>query len=437
MDEATSALDGENSEVIEALLTASENRTTIFISHKIASAKRADRVVVMDKGTIAEVGTHSELMHAGGLYKRLHDAQVELETEEDTVDYIRRRPSTHTTGAAGDDAETAQPTEEQTELPELRKRSIFANLWTIFGEQKRFWHIFFIGAAAAVVTAQIFPVQAILLGRVLQTFQNPIDEVQSLANFWALMFFVVGLGALLAYAVLGFFMTLFGMHLTTFYRHEYFRAVLTQRMEFFDRVASGAIVSRLSTDPANLHELISVNIGLLISIFVSVISGSIIALAFSWKFALVAIFGAMPMTFFAGFIRMKLDTTLAEATIKVFEESARFASDALSVIRTVKAFTMEDTVRRSYENHLATSIGKLYKQTAVITLFFALSESLELLAAALAFWYGGKLLSDGETDTEKFFTVFIAVIVGGQAAGALFGFSSSKADKKFGPISSY
>ncbi|TWU74032.1 hypothetical protein ED733_002101 [Metarhizium rileyi] len=425
MDEATSALDGENSEVIESLLTASENRTTIFITHKIMSAKRANRIVVMDKGLVAEMGTHSELLSANNLYKRLYDTQAQLEVDDEPVHAIRRKSTAKDVAIADDAAATEEPSEQHAEMPELLKRSLLTNLWTIASEQKRYWPIFFIGAAAAVVTAQIFPVQAILLGRVLQTFQEPMSQVRSAVNFWALMFFVVGLGALIAYATLGFFMTLFGMHLTTFYRLEYFRAVLLQRMEFFDRVASGAIVSRLSTDPANLHELISVNIGLLISIFVSVISGSIIALAYSWKFALVAIFGGMPMTFFAGFIRMKLDSSLAEATIKVFEESARFASDALSVIRTVKAFTMEDTVRRSYENHLSLTIGKLYTRTAVIMLFFALSESLELLAAALAFWYGGKLLGGREATTEQFFTVFIAVIVGGQAAGALFGFSSN------------
>jgi ATP-binding cassette subfamily B (MDR/TAP) protein 1 len=59
-------------------------------------------------------------------------------------------------------------------------------------------------------------------------------------------------------------------------------------------------------------------------------------------------------------------------------------------------------------------------------LFFALSESVELLAAALTFWYGGRLRSDGQLSVEAFFTVFISVVVSGQASGAIFGFSSSK-----------
>lgn len=429
MDEATSALDNENSKVIETLMTASEDRTTIFISHKISSAMKADRIIVIDQGQVVEQGTHEELMASGGLYKRLHDAQLQDESEPTEFSPVESSLIELNPLVKGPSVVSDSSPNQIAEIPDVTKRSLFSNLCIIAKEQKRYWPVLLIGVFAAIITAQIFPVQAILLGRVLDTFQNNTRQSQQLssdANFWSLMFFVVGLGALISYAVLGFFMTLLGIRLTKFYRLDYFRAILSQRVEFFDRVTSGALVSRLSTDPSNLHELISVNFGLLISIFVSIISGSIIALVFSWRLALVAIFGAMPVVFAAGFIRMTLDSSLAEATAKIFEESARFASDSLSSIRTVKAFTMETIVQKSYEQHLAQTMRKLSRKTAAITLFFAFSESAELLAAALGFWYGGKLMKEGKTSTEEFFTVFIAVIVGGQAAGALFGFSSSR-----------
>ncbi|KAL7929945.1 P-loop containing nucleoside triphosphate hydrolase protein [Trichoderma chlorosporum] len=428
MDEATSALDNENSKVIEALMTASGDRTTIFISHKISSAMKANRIIVLDQGQVAEQGTHEALVASGGLYKRLHDAQ--LQDQPDSTVFTPVESSLTELKPLIKDSSIALDSspDRSAEIPDIANRSLFSNLLIIAKEQKSYWPILLTGVLSAIVTAQIFPVQAILLGRVLDTFQNNSkgsEKLSSDANFWSLMFFVVGLGALVAYAVLGFFMTLLGIRLTKFYRLDYFRAILSQRIEFFDRVASGALVSRLSSDPSNLHDLISVNFGLLISIFVSILSGSIISLVFSWRLALVAIFGAMPVVFAAGFIRMTLDSSLAEATAKIFEESARFASDSLSSIRTVKAFTMENIVQKSYEEHLAQTMKKLSRKTAAITLFFAFSESAELLAAALGFWYGGKLLKDGKTSTEEFFTVFIAVIVGGQAAGALFGFSSN------------
>lgn len=427
MDEATSALDNDNAKVIESLMTHSSKRTTIFISHKIQSVMQADHIVVLDKGSVAEQGTHNELMRTGGVYKRLYDAQInlDLKQEQGPVETMQKSSALKLKVSQKSSA-SYEPSVGPYNALQPHKRSLSSNLWEIARENKRFWPIFITGLCACVVTAQPFPAQGILLGQVLETFQGPIEKIQSKANFWASMFLIVGFAALISYAVMGFSMTLLGVHVLDFYRLEYFRAVLLQRMDFFDKMSSGILVSRLSTDPSNLQELIGVNMGLLISMCIQIISAAIIGLAFSWKFALVGIFGAQPVVFAAGFVRWKLDTALTEATATIFEESARFASDALSAIRTVKAFTLELTVQESYRSHLSSTIQTLYRKTALIMLFFALSESVELLALALAFWYGGKLLSQEEMSTAAFFTVFIAVIFGGQAAGAIFGFTSSK-----------
>jgi ATP-binding cassette subfamily B (MDR/TAP) protein 1 len=425
MDEATSALDNENAKVIESLMISSSNRTTIFISHKIQSAMQADQIVVLDKGRVVERGTHNDLMETNGVYKRLYDAQTSFEPLQKKVE-VKPDLSVCSEKVSGDTFVSHQLLDTQTNMPVSSQRSFSSNLWEIAKENKRLWPLFLVGVGACIITAQPFPAQGILLGQVLETFQGPRNETQGKANFWASMFLVVGFAALISYAIMGFFMTLLGVHILGFYRLEYFRSVLLQRMEFFDQTSASILVSRLSSDPSNLQELIGVNMGLLISMAIQILSAAIIGLAFSWKFALVGIFGAQPVVFTAGYLRWRLDTALTETTSKIFEESARFASDALSAIRTVKAFTLEVKVQDSYQSHLSSTIRTLYRKTALIMFFFALSESVELLALALAFWYGGKLLSQGEMSVAAFFTVFIAVIFGGQAAGAIFGFTSSK-----------
>ncbi len=75
LDEATSSVDALTEvRISRALSRLAEGRTTIAIAHRLSTAARADRVLVLDEGVLVEDGTHDELVAAGGVYRRLHDA---------------------------------------------------------------------------------------------------------------------------------------------------------------------------------------------------------------------------------------------------------------------------------------------------------------------------------------------------------------------------
>lgn len=96
LDEPTASLDAYSEEFIyRQFLALSENRTAVFVTHRMATARLADRILVIDRGRIAEEGSHGELMQKQGLYAELFKAQAEF----------YRDASQETEGAAAADTE--------------------------------------------------------------------------------------------------------------------------------------------------------------------------------------------------------------------------------------------------------------------------------------------------------------------------------------------
>jgi ABC-type multidrug transport system fused ATPase/permease subunit len=92
LDDSLSSVDTQTEKLIQSALdNLMEGRTTFVIAHRLSTVRRADMILVMDKGQIVERGTHDELLKRGGLYKEIHDLQLtHNDTFADEVESIER-----------------------------------------------------------------------------------------------------------------------------------------------------------------------------------------------------------------------------------------------------------------------------------------------------------------------------------------------------------
>ena len=86
LDEATSALDSESELLVQkALANLMQTKTSIVIAHRLSTIRRADKIVVMERGRIVESGTHAELIEHGGRYRRLYELQFAEEEQHASI----------------------------------------------------------------------------------------------------------------------------------------------------------------------------------------------------------------------------------------------------------------------------------------------------------------------------------------------------------------
>lgn len=173
LDEATSALDPHAESIVQkALDSASKNRTTIVIAHKLATIRNADNIVVMSKGKIMEQGRHEELVSKNGIYATLVKAQdlapVIIEknhgsegpsTSDETLikedDHVDRVQSLARVQTAEAQQLTGLKDRENHDLYE--KRGVILNIWRLLRGTPDIWLWFAVTVGTCIAGGERFP----------------------------------------------------------------------------------------------------------------------------------------------------------------------------------------------------------------------------------------------------------------------------------------
>lgn len=458
LDEATSALDTKSEGVVQAALDkAAEGRTTIVIAHRLSTIKSAHNIVVLVDGRIVEQGTHDRLVDQKGTYHSLVEAQrineekdaeaLESDDELEEEDVLPKpdiaRIKTVASGSASLDAEDEKArlsfgrsgTHKSISSAVLSKRTPEIgkkySLWTlvrfIFSFNRPEIRYMLVGFLFSFLAGGGQPTQAVLYAKAISSLSygsNMASQIRSDANFWSLMFFVVGIVQFINLSINGAAFAVCSEALIRRARGEAFRSILRQDITFFDREenSTGALTSFLSTETKHLSGVSGVTLGTIIMTSTTLGAAIIISLSIGWKLALVCI-SVVPILLGCGFYRFYMLAQFQQRSKTAYEGSASYACEATSAIRTVASLTREKDVWDVYHTQLdaqgRTSLISVLKSS----ILYACSQALVFFCVALGFWYGGTLLGHHEYTIFRFFVCFSEILFGAQSAGTVFSFS--------------
>ncbi|CAM1507653.1 Fc.00g072940.m01.CDS01 [Cosmosporella sp. VM-42] len=421
LDEATSAIDAKSERIVQAALDrATKNRTTITIAHRLSTIKKANQIIVLQKGRVAEQGTHESLTsNPTGVYSALVRAQSLNAREE---------PEANNSLESDDDLERIQvdrqfaavatSMEQAQGRTPAKPRGLVRSFGVLLYKQRTEWPHYVGIIFSAMSVAAGTPLQAWLIAKALGVFLLDGSDMDKESNFWGLMWLALAAGVGISYFFEGWIGLTVQYFVSAACKTQYLNDMLYQKLAFFDEDdnAHGTLSSRIASDAKQLEELLGLNLASMFSAMFNVIGCCTLALVFGWKLGLVAMFVALPLMLASGFWKYRQEVQFEQMNSAVFRESSQFATEAIGAIRTVSSLTMEDSINDRYRQLLDGHVKAAYHRAKWTSAIFGFADSAGLGCQALILYYGGRLLSRGEYSMEAFIVCLMAVIQGAEAA---------------------
>eukprot|EP01018_Ginkgo_biloba_P030331 Gb_08614 [translate_table: standard] len=466
LDEATSALDAESERVVqEALDRVMINRTTVVVAHRLSTIRNADLIAVVQRGSIVEKGTHSQLiMNPTGVYSQLirlqnthqrgeHSSKDpdEPETHHDDLKaagrvssgrLIHRRSMSGGSSSFGSShrsfslpftlpgtvgiQEVVQPEENK------QKKSLIGWLWSKGGGDvedvesnldkdvsvfrlaslnKPEAATFYLGSIAAAINGMTFPIFGLMLSSIITALYEPHPhKLRKDANFWALMYVVFAIANFIVAPSQQYCFAVAGAGLVRRLRLMTFEKVVCQEISWFDEGenSSGAISARLSADAATVRSMVGDALSLIVQNIATITAGIVIAFTANWQLALL-ILALMPLLGLQGWIQLKFFEGFSADAKAMYEEASQVANDAVGNIRTVASFCAEEKVLALYSEKCIVPLKSGIRKGIVSGIGLAFSNFMMFATYALSFWVGAHLVEDGKASFKKVFRVFFAL----------------------------
>ncbi|KAL1914580.1 uncharacterized protein VTP21DRAFT_8111 [Calcarisporiella thermophila] len=415
LDEATSALDTRSEKLVqEALKSASKNRTTIIIAHRLSTVREADWIVVVEKGKVVEQGTHAQLMANEGTYMSYVQKQqlrVDEDENEGFIDSISKETSRWKSDNKAKmmdhskhDIKFAKTTGVDTTSV---SRPIYRTLRMMFPE----WMFIGLATFGGLVFGGVYPMHGLLVGRMLSVLRMPVDQMEEASKFWCLIYFAI--------AIIGFFATILRDGVTLFcgerlarrLRAQTFSNLLRQEISFFDHPinTTGALTSSLAKDATLIIELPKILIVDGGNVLSAILFGLCIAFIHGWKLSLMLL-PTMPLIIGSLVFRLKSLEGFSSKMEKEYRLAGMVAGEAIREIRTIRSLGAEDVFEKKYAELCLVPHSYALKKAFITSIGYGLSQGLQFLTYTLGFYLGAHLIFSGEMTPQQVTVVTFTVV---------------------------
>ncbi|KAK1434257.1 hypothetical protein QVD17_11177 [Tagetes erecta] len=433
LDEPTSALDPESEMLVQqAIDKISRNRTTMVIAHRLATVRNADRIVVMEQGSVIESGTHKKLMEAKGAYFGLiklasaavssnHGEMGKGQSKNETSSAQDLLKSNHVLEISRSEYMKSVQEEEQVETQkETKPRSyMISEVWKL---QKPEGGILFVGIILGMVAGAILSIFPLVLGEGLKVYFNT-DTHNLKRDVGNLCLVLVGLGVVIILAMTGQqgFCGWAGSNLTKRVRDLLFRSILKQEPGWFDsdQNSAGILVSRLSNDCISFRSVLADRYSVLFMGLSSAAVGLGVSFYLQWRLALMATL-LTPFTLGASYFNLlinigpKLDNA-------AYDKATRIASGAVSNIRTVATFATQEKIVKSFEQSLSSPKSTAVKRSQITGIALGFSQGAMYAAYTVVLLFGAYLVKQDHASFGDVYKIFLILVLSSFSVGQLAG----------------
>eukprot|EP00122_Pirum_gemmata_P013687 Pgem_evm1s12745 len=283
------------------------------------------------------------------------------------------------------------------------------------------WAYISMGVFGCIINGMLWPIFALVFSNLLAGYLN---NDQNQVNEWSLIFVGLAVASAIGQITSLYGMGVAGEKLTRRIRRMCFDKLVRQPVYWFDKSENsvGVLTTRLSSDATLVRGLTADVSNIFLSQSITLITGLVIAFTACPKLAAVVL-ACVPSLGIGAWIQMKLMSGFMEDGVKIYEEAGKVAAEAVDNIKTVNALNCGYYFLQKYANLLTKPKRTNFMKAQVAAILFGFSEFATFGIWALAFWYGGKLVTAGECTFTEMMKAISAIIFGAMTMGQVAAFT--------------